>query len=393
MKRFVSMAVLASCALAAAAGQAQGFARNTTSGDAIGSIEIPVTPFANMENGYQATNPGFRAFIKSKDGRYFVAGGPLTMDAVMRGRSDDASQGSAYGRLILHMDQAVFPLRGTRAPEATSGTHQGLLSICMAADTTAPVNMTKCRDLGGAEDGRPFQWLDKEIDYTIDSNGNIAITKFYGDTGEGGTSNQLSLSTFHPAYNFAAPGKAFKDYQSPLVLDLDHNGALDLVNVWNDRTPIHFDLNGRGEKVRTGWVKGTDGLLFVDNGSGCAQTGSQFLGEYTHSKHGERTYPNGFVALQKLYDANGTGRVVMAEHPELKVWRNRAQDGICKASEVVSASSLVKEIRVGYQTVANVKLTEDNEIRLTGTYLGVDGKSHLVGDVWFKQRRHEVASN
>jgi len=104
-------------------------------------------------------------------------------------------------------------------------------------------------------------------------------------------------------------------------------------------------------------------------------------------------YANGFVALAKILDPKNTGRVVASEHPELKVWRNTAQDGICKASEVSPASRFVREIRVAYDEVKNVKLTEDNEIRLTGTYLGVDGKAHLVGDVWFKQRRHEVAQN
>jgi hypothetical protein len=381
MRRLAVVALFTSCWLAVA---------GSASRDSIGWIEFPITPFSNMESGFQATDPGFRAFIKAADGKTFVAGGPLTMDAVMAGRSDDASQGSAYGKLILHMSEAVFPMLAHR--QASRGTNHGYLSICMAADTNAPINQTTCKSIGGNESDRPFQVIDKEIDYTFDAAGNITITKYYGSTGDGGTETQLSLAVFHPAFGFAAPGKAFKDYQSPLVLDLDHNGQLDLVNVWDDQRPISFDLNGTGSRVRTGWVKGTDGLLFIDNGTGCVTDGTQFLGEYTGAVAGKRTFRNGFEALARKFDPQGTGRVVVAEHPELMIWRNTAQDGVCKKSEVFPASRFVREIAVGYQVVPDVKLTEDNEIRLTGTYLGTDGVNHLVGDVWFKQRRHAVAS-
>lgn len=352
------------------------------------SIEVPITPFSNMESGHQATNPGFRLMIRDEGGE-FIAGGPLTMDSVIKGRSDDASSGTPYGKLILSVEmQAAYP---GIAKGIMSGEYHGVLSICMAQDLNSKIENTQCRSLGGNTD-RPYEYLNKKIDFTV-QNGNIRITKYYGGTGDGGTSEQLSLAIFHPAFGFAAPGKAFKDYQSPLVLDLDHNGKLDLVNVWNERTPIRFDLNGTGEKVRTGWVKPTDGLLFLDDGSGCAKNGTQFFGEYTGSKNGKPTQANGFRALAALLDSSGSGKVVAALHPELKVWRNLAQDGICKRSEVSPASKYVKEIYLSYVTHEDVKLQEDNEVRLTGKYLGTDGHTHLIGDVWFKQRRNALAKN
>jgi hypothetical protein len=119
--------------------------------------------------------------------------------------------------------------------------------------------------------------------------------------------------------------------------------------------------------------------------------GTQLFGEYTDSRHGERTFANGFSALARKLDPRGTGRVVAKAHPELKVWRDRNQDGVCELSEVVPAAKIVKTISLAYRTIENPKLTEDNEIRLTGRYVGVDGKSHLIGDVWFKQRRNETS--
>ena len=347
------------------------------------SLEIPITPFSNMASGYQATNPGFRAVIRSEGGQ-FLAGGPLTLDAAIRGRTDDASQGSAYGRLILNLDiTACFP---SLCAGMMSGTYKGSLSICMPKDAASPIEETECKSLGGnIHPERPFQWLSVPIEFTA-SEGNVTVTRFLGKTGEGGTSRQLALAVFHPAFGFAAPGKAFKDYQSPLVVDLDGNGRLDLLNVWSDERVVRFDMNGRGQKVRTGWVSPADGLLFLDDGSGCVTNGTQLLGEYTRSKDGGRTYDNGFEAMRALMDPKGTGSIVTALHPELKIWRNWGADGVCRPGEVYPASRFIREIRLAYHAPAQMVLNEDNEIRLEGSFVAADGAERLVGDVWFKQR-------
>ncbi len=349
------------------------------------TLEIPVTPFSNMASGYQATNPGFRAIIRSVDGD-FIAGGQMNMDAVIRGRSDDASQGSAYGKLILTLDmEESYP---GISSGVMSGTYKGKLSICMAKDPTASLHNTECKNLSGnIHPERPFQWIDKPIEFKV-ANGNVQITKYSGDTGEGGSSQQLSLAVFHPAYGFAAPGKAFKDYQSPLVLDLNGNGQLDLVNVWAEGPGVSFDLSGTGEKVRTGWVKPADGLLFDGRISACVTSGAQLFGEFTGTTNGKRTFENGFNALESQFAKAGSNKLVVKATDGLKVWRDLNQDGACTPNETAPASQYVKEFSLVYQTVKNVALTEDNEIRLVSKYTGVDGREHLVGDVWFKQRRN-----
>ncbi len=352
-------------------------------------LEIPITPFSNMASGYQATNPGFRAVIRTADGD-FIAGGEMNMDAVIRGYSDDASQGSAYGRLVLSLDMTeAYP--GITSG-VMSGTYKGMLSICMAKDPTSSLQSTECKNLSGnIHPERPFQWLNKPIDFKVE-NGNLRITKYYGETGEGGTSQQLSLAVFHPAYGFAAPGKAFKDYQSPLVLDLDGNGQLDLVNVWADGPGVFFDLAGAGEKLRTGWVKPADGLLFDGRDSKCVATGAQLFGEFTGTTNGKPTFDNGFRALESLFAKAKANQIKVRKGDGLRVWRDLNQDGACTPNETADASQYVREFKLVYRTVKNVKLTEDNEIRLVGSYLGTDGHEHLMGDVWFKQRRNLNAS-
>lgn len=346
------------------------------------SIHIPITPFSNMASGYQATNPGFRAILHSSGGQ-FLAGGPLTIDAVIRGRSDDASQGSAYGRLVLNVDRVAC--NPSLCMNLMSGKFEGRLSICMAKDPASRIEETECKDLrGNIHPERPFQWIDKPVEFEV-RDGHVTITRFIGYTGEGGTSRQLALAVYHPAYGFAAPGKAFKDYQSPLVLDLDGNGRLDLLNVWSDERVVRFDMNGSGQKVRTGWTSPSDGLLFIDDGSGCVKDGTQLLGEYTGSKDGKRTYENGFEALAARFDLNRTGRVVTSEHPSLKIWRNWGADGVCRPAEVYPASQFAKEIRTDYGS-GETTLNEDNEVRLIGSYVANDGTARKIADVWFKQR-------
>lgn len=353
------------------------------------TLDIPITPFSNMASGYQATNPGFRAILKSPQGD-FIAGGHMTIDAAIRGYSDDASQGSAYGRLVLRVEMTdAYP--GVSSG-VMNGSYKGVLSICMAKNQNASVADTECQSLSGnIHPDRPFQWLNKPVDFVVE-NGNIKITRFQGNTGEGGTSQQLALAAFHPAYGFAAPGKAFKDYQSPLVLDLNGDGEINLINVWAEAPVVSFDLTGAAEKIRTGWVAAQDAFLFWDNGSGCVENGTQFFGEYTHSKHGEKTFANGFEALKAVSGVKGK-TLVAKNFPKLKVWRDTNQDGVCSVSEVTSAKTYVKEISLEYHKLAVPEFVEDNEVRLSGSYVAANGTRRLLADVWLKQRRNWVAKH
>ncbi len=344
-------------------------------------MEIPITPFSNMASGYQATNPGFRAILRNAAGD-FIAGGPLTIDAVISGYSDDASSGSPYGKLVLRLDIAQMSLE-----EPTPGVKSGFLSLCMARDQESSMQGTQCKNLSGnIHPERPFQYLDMPVQFTR-KGGDIQIISYDGDTGEGGTPEQISLAVYHPAYGFAAPGKSFKDYQSPLTLDLNNDGRLSLLNVHNNRRDVRFDFDGSGKKVRTGWIVPSEGLLFWDDGTGCVKNGTQLYGEYFGSKDGKKTYSNGFEALKAQLDPLGTGKVVASKHKALKIWRNWGVDGVCRPGEVYPARQFVKVIHLAYTEDANPSLNEDNEVRAMGMFTLKDGSKGIMGDVYFKQRR------
>jgi hypothetical protein len=368
-----------------------------------GHLLIPITPFSNMEKGWQATNPGFRAALKDSSGKV-IASGPLTMDAVINGSNDDASRGSAYGRLVLKV--GLKYLEGSVVAGA-SNRGSGKLSICM--DKGNRHDIVNCERLSSDIDAsdRPYQWFDMPVEWSADGQ-QIKIERYMAATGEGGTSQQIALSVYHPAYGFAAPGKAFKDYQSPLVIDLNGNKALDLIDVWDESKPVTFDITGSGVKSRTGWVKGSDALLVLDvNGNGAIDSGAELFGEYSHKVSGlseaqaasikesiKGSFANGFAALAQ-YDRDYNGKINAKDEifSKLRLWRDLNQNGQSEMGELMSLKAAsISSISLAWKSTdvnGSPLMVAGNEVRMTSTALRANGQSVLVGDVWFMQRRSE----
>lgn len=352
------------------------------------SLMIPITPFSNMASGYQATNPGFRAILKDSGGNV-IAAGPMSIDAAMNGTQDDASQGSAYGRLVLNVNLAYVDSRYAD----TQGDGAGTLSICMAQAPGASFDQSGCKNLSGnMHPDRPFQYLDMKVLFKTGDH-KISITRFDGDTGEGGTSQQIALAVYHPAFGFAAPGKAFKDYQSPLVLDWNRDGKINLTDVWDIKNTVLFDLLGNGKKVTTGWIGKGDAFLALDtDGSGVIDSGRKLFGEHSATVDGtQKQFDNGFLALAQ-YDENHDG-VIDAKDPifsKLLIWRDTNHNGKSESSELVRlADTDVVSISLAYETVKDttgVVRVLDNEIRVRSEYQTKSGAKFSIVDVWFKQR-------
>lgn len=362
-----------------------------------GSLLIPITPFANMASGYQATNPGFRAIL-SANGKV-IAAGNMTMDAVINGYSDDSSQGSAYGRLVLNVGlNYVSP----DVKAASRSAQKGTLSVCM--NQGASMETSQCKSLSGnIHPERPFQIIETPVDYSIEagsegSRPTIKVTRFHEPKGEDASAGQHPLVAYHAAFAFAAPGRAFKDFQSPLVLDLNKNGRYDLIDVWNDNYKIYFDLQARDQKVRTGWVAQGDAFLALDlNDNKKIDSGSELFGEYSFTKskstnENGSTFENGFLALAQ-YDDNKDGVIDAKDaiFKKLVVWNDRNSNGISEMNEMKSLSaSGVHSLglsSVGSASAERPLAVLDNEVRLQGTYMTTNGKSYGMGDIWFKQRR------
>ncbi len=115
---------------------------------------------------------------------------------------------------------------------------------------------------------------------------------------------------------------------SPLVLDLDGDG----IRLSNVDQGVAFDLLGTGDKVRSAWTDGRDGLLALDrNGNGAIDGAAELFGNAT----GGAAYPDGFAALTEL-DTNGDGAVDArdAAFDHLVVWIDRNRDGVSTPMEL-----------------------------------------------------------
>jgi hypothetical protein len=208
------------------------------------------------------------------------------------------------------------------------------------------------------------------------------------------------LSAWHPAFSFAAPAKAFKDFQSPLVLDLNGDAKLALTNVWdeskNKKNLVRFDMALEGRAFVTGWVKPADGFLAFDrNGNGKIDDAAELFGEYTGGEVlGPKTFKTGFDALG-VFDTNRDG-VINANDKDfgkLVVWSDLNQNGVTDKGELRSLASLeIASINLSNKDLKDAKgaypLNAGNEVRFSGTFSKVDGKTYQIADVWFKQRRN-----
>lgn len=343
-----------------------------------GQMEFVITPFSNMEHGWHIFEPGYRAVCA--DGSGVVASSNLNIDAAINGETTDGR--GAYQALIIR------PELGYLRSGATSGNCE--LTICKDANVQQPSSRASCQDVrsvtGG--DGERALSFKGQVQYQVRGQD---ITLKTGAPG---------LSAWHPAFGFAAPGKAFKDYQSPIVLDMSGDGQLGLTDVWDDKGDakhlVRFDMALDGRAYPTGWVSSGDAFLAVDrNRNGEIDNASELFGEYFKAEVlGPKTYKNGFEALS-AFDSNKDGLIDARDQGfgELRLWFDRNQNGRSEIDEIVGLTTAgVKTLNLEFSDLKNptgdYPLLAGNEVRLLGSFVKTDGKTYQMADVWFKLRRN-----
>ena len=352
---------------------------------AAGQMEFIITAFSNMEHGYHATEHGYRAVLEDSQG--VVASAKMNVDACVNSELADAGPGQGYTRVVLRPEAQYIR-------EGASG-GQAQFKICLDGNLDKPNSPASCQDVSGASlaggDAERAVQFDGSVNYTV-SGKNVQVN-----------ANSPGLSAWHPVFGFACPQRSFKDYQSPIVLDLNFNSKPDLIDVWNEKKKVYFDLRAEGKSVRTGWVGSQDGFLVLDeNGAGKVIDGTTMLGEYTlkrgdASSKGQKNFENGFAALAQ-WDDNKDGKINQDDpiFSKLKVWIDRNSNGSVDKSEMVSLGKLkIAEISLAYEkagTEVSPYVVADNEVRLKGTFKTSDGKMRSLYDVWFKQRRFSDTS-
>ncbi len=172
---------------------------------------------------------------------------------------------------------------------------------------------------------------------------------------------------------------------TPLVLDLNGDG----VSTKGVSAGVVFDLFASGEKVHTGWVSGSDGLLVMDrNHDGLINDGSELFGSATVLASGERA-ANGYLALAAM-DANGDGLISSADAgwADLQVWVDENSDGVTQSGELHSLDSLgIAQMDLAATSAA---IQDNGNIEgLISSYQTTDGSTHEMADVWFVADKNE----
>jgi hypothetical protein len=171
------------------------------------------------------------------------------------------------------------------------------------------------------------------------------------------------------------------NYQTatPLVLDLNGDG----VHTTSVAEGVAFDVWGNGERLKTAWTDGHDGLLVLDrNHDGLINDGQELFGNATHLSSGDRAN-DGFAALQD-FDANGDGVIDNQDaiFSQLQVWVDANLDGVSTATELHTLDELgVTSLHL--QPNASTAMDHGNALSLVAHWVGLDGQSHDLVDVNF----------
>jgi hypothetical protein len=344
-----------------------------------GVMEFGARLISNMEHGFHILDDGYKAVCIDSQG--VVAQAKMDIYAAVNGEVANIQNTNGYKPVKLR------PALEYVRQGATTGTCS--LKVCLPKGEVTPgkdfacdERATRASQTPDAE--RPVELKESNVAYSVSGKDVSLKTKF------------LSVSAYHPVYGFAAPGKAFNDYQSPLVIDFSKKQKLNLVDVWDSKVEVRFDLLGDGAAVRSGWIGSNMGLVAFDfNGNGKIDNGLELFGEYTQGakmRQDGRRWDNGFLSLAQ-FDSNQDGVInhLDKDYSKILVWKDRNLNGKSDRSELISlAKSGVKSISLRYNEVlenGHHPKVAGNEVRLISHVEMNDGSKKQIVDVWFRQRR------
>ena len=168
--------------------------------------------------------------------------------------------------------------------------------------------------------------------------------------------------------------EAAADILSPLVIDVNQDGQIDLVSVEN--STARFDLDGDGFAEKTGWVTDGDGLLVHDvNTNGTIDDITELFG------NGQE---EGFTELA-LLDSNDDGIISAADadFDDLQIWIDANENGFSESNELFSLA----DFNIASINLANTRVDIDNEgntVTNDGSLTYADGTQGDIVDVWFQ---------
>lgn len=172
---------------------------------------------------------------------------------------------------------------------------------------------------------------------------------------------------------------------SPLILDLDNSGTIDLKS--KENSDAFFDIDGDGFAEETGWIDGSSGdgfLVWDKNADGQINDNSELFGN---------SEEEGFKELA-LLDSNLDGMINSLDNEwgSLEIWVDSNENGFTESGELHSLSSYsIESISLANtrvdQTVAGNIITNEGSF----TYSG--GSTGKIVDAWFSYNQSNTHYN
>lgn len=164
-------------------------------------------------------------------------------------------------------------------------------------------------------------------------------------------------------------------YASPVVLDLNHDGNIELISVAN--SSVSFDVNHDGAKEQLGWVSPHEGILVYDpNNSGQVTDINQI--SFTSYVAGAKTDLEGL----RFFDSNHDGKLDAndRDYSHFGVWQDGNSNGIVDAGEyqILSQAGIAS---ISLISDHNKESNSGNMITGYTSYQTNDGQTHLAADV------------
>ncbi len=169
-----------------------------------------------------------------------------------------------------------------------------------------------------------------------------------------------------------------KNTASPLVLDLDDSGTIDLISLAS--SSAWWDIDQDGFREVSGWVDGADGLLAIDlNDDGIINDNGELFGTAD---------TDGFSVLS-VYDSNDDGVIDSQDSVwrELIIWQDADEDAFSQSSELKSLDEWdIVSIDLSATEVAQTN--QGHSVTHTSTFTIDDGVNPIdtraIHDVWFQ---------
>jgi hypothetical protein len=157
---------------------------------------------------------------------------------------------------------------------------------------------------------------------------------------------------------------------SPIVLDNDGNGKIDLTSV---KDGVQFDIDGDGQKEQVAWTEAkgdkTDSWLALPDENGVIGSGKQLFG----NQWGDA---NGYERL-KQFDDNNDGVIDSKDAiaGKLRMWQDKNHNGVVDTGELKTmAQAGVLNINLGY-TESTETDAFGNELRQQSSFQRTDDRA------------------